>query len=451
MENINNEFTTQWWDTFLDTSKNLTKPTSIKNAFSGQTSTQLLEKTLTIFKSFDERAMFRVWVNDKQRDDLNKTLMNNPPQKNDTLESWTNRIFGKQKFGIIFNESESWNKELNIDIYKKVKPLLEKAGYPMMGMDLTIFIGNYGWTPLGIHIDYLGESVMHFHLGPTKKEMYLWDKKLYLNDLKGNLGEKRPEFFLDKATKFTINQGDIFYMPWGMPHIGKSDELSVGVSVWFNKPTKQKLISKITDNLNLEFINEKKTFFKEHDSFITNSEKIKTIDYQKNPLTNIFSELTNEFKKKDFLKETSFLELFKMATLDYQHSLKSSLNFSSPLFSSKEKKSPKIYNESLISMDNPYKIEWYHSDISSKLHLFIKGQKLMFNYSKDIIELVTRINQSKTCSVSELLQDLFIDFPKEVPLRIIELLYENDGISIKNIKRKKVRTPQLNNALITSK
>jgi len=130
----NKEFSDEWWDSFLESTENLTKPVALNNAFSNKTSSNILDKTLDVFKSYDESAVFRVWVNGEKRDDLKNTLMENPPLEDDTLESWTNRFFGKQKFGIIFNHSECWNKDFNVEIYEKLKPLLEKVGYPMMGM-----------------------------------------------------------------------------------------------------------------------------------------------------------------------------------------------------------------------------------------------------------------------------------------------------------------------------
>ncbi|SHI84368.1 hypothetical protein [Aquimarina spongiae] len=427
----NKEFSNEWWDNFLKSTENLTKPIALNNAFSSKTSSNILDKTLDVFKSYDESAVFRVWVNGEKRDDLKDTLMENPPLEDDTLESWTNRFFGKQKFGIIFNHSECWNKDFNVEIYEKLKPLLEKVGYPMMGMDITIFIGNYGWTPLGIHMDYVGESVIHLHLGSAKKEMYLWDKEVYINELGGKLGERRAEFYSHKAQKFDIEEGGIFFMPWGMPHIGKTDELSAAVTVWFNRPTKQKLLRTVTDNINSEYVAEK-SFVNQHQSYVVDSKPVETIDYQKDPLLDLYPELTKDVKSKDFLSKISFLDLLKMEIKDYQYSLKSSLNFSKSLKSKVAKEHVGMSKNSSISLDLPYKIEYYHSQISGKLHLFVKGQKLMINYSDDIIEMVRRLNTGKENTISDLLQDLFEEWPEELTFRLLEILYEKKGLLISN-------------------
>lgn len=451
MKNSSKEFSKEWWKEFLSATSNFTKPCSMNERFSDKTSDALLESTLSIFKDFDNSALFRIWVNGEKREDLHDVVMKNPPLEGDTLETWTNRIFGKQKFGIIFNEGERWSKEFNIDLYEKVKPLLEQLGYPMMGMDVTVFVGNYGWTPLGIHMDYLGESVLHFHMGPAQKNMYIWDKDEYMKDLKGKLGEKRPEFYVDKATKYEINKGGMFYMPWGHPHVGKTDELSAAISIWFNKPTKLKILNRVLNNVKSEYLGEQKTFIEEHLSFENDSQMIETIDYQKDPIADIFDDIIQDLDVKSSLEKFSFLDLLKMNTKDFQYALKSNLNFSYPINENAKNKDVKILEESFISLDNPYKIEWYHSDISNKLHLFIKGKKTMLIYHEDIVHIIEKLNEFKTYKVKDLIEGLFSNWPKEASLRIIEILYENHGLLIQNTEVNKELDTMPQNALITTK
>jgi len=280
-------------------------------------------------------------------------------------------------------------------------------------------------------MDYVGESVIHLHLGSAKKEMYLWDKEVYINELGGKLGERRAEFYSHKAQKFDIEEGGIFFMPWGMPHIGKTDELSAAVTVWFNRPTKQKLLRTVTDNINLEYVAEK-SFVNQHQSYVVDSKPVETLDYQKDPLLDLYPELTKDVKSKDFLSKISFLDLLKMEIKDYQYSLKSSLNFSKSLKGKVAKEHVGMSKNSSISLDLPYRIEYYHSQISGKLHLFVKGQKLMMNYSDDIIEMVRRLNASKGIKIADLLQGLFEEWPEELTFRLLEILYEKKGLLISN-------------------
>ena len=170
------------------------------------------------------------------------------------------------------------------------------------------------------------------------------------------------------------------------------------------------------------------SFVKEHESFVVDSKPVETFDYQKNPLLDIYPDLVKDIKSKDFLDEISFLDLLKMQTKDFQYSLKSSLNFSNSLAIKITKEPLKLSNQSLVSLDFPYKILFYHSQISGKLHLFVKGQKLMMNYSEDIIELINRLNTHEKIKVVDLLQDLFQEWPEELTHRLLEILYEKNGL-----------------------
>lgn len=63
------------------------------------------------------------------------------------------------------NNNEAFSEQLASRVLKMMSSLLKIAGLPPLGNEITVFIGNYGWTPLGIHKDHTGENVLHFHLG----------------------------------------------------------------------------------------------------------------------------------------------------------------------------------------------------------------------------------------------------------------------------------------------
>src|SRR5690606_11613554 len=113
---------------------------------------------------------------------------------------------------------------------------------------------NYGWTPLGIHQDHIGENVIHFHLGPANKTMYTWDEEKYkeLTNTKHNNFDIKP--LLKHSDEYEFSSGDIFYMPWNKFHIGKTDELSVGVTLWFNNPTKVRYFDKIMNTFYTSYV-----------------------------------------------------------------------------------------------------------------------------------------------------------------------------------------------------
>ncbi|UUZ49048.1 hypothetical protein LP420_00440 [Massilia sp. B-10] len=106
---------------------------------------------------------------------------------------------------------------------------------PSEGLLFTIFVGNYDSTPLGIHKDLPGKSVMHFHLGPGAKTMYCWDDEEYMaraGDAAQNNMDIVPH--LPYAQQHTFAEGDIYFMPENRFHLGTQDGLSMGIACWWN-------------------------------------------------------------------------------------------------------------------------------------------------------------------------------------------------------------------------
>jgi len=194
---------------------------------------EVLKNRLTM-KDIDNG--FRVYIDGiEQEDDYLNNLCSTPPREEENITTYTNRIFEK-KFGLIINGGERHSDLISNNIISAIQPLLELKGMPPLGLEITIFIGNYGWTPLGIHQDHRGENVIHFHLGPGNKKMYIWDEDKY-KELSGNKQNNTNIFpILPYAKEFDFGAGDIYYMPWNLFHIGRTDELSVGITLWFNNP-----------------------------------------------------------------------------------------------------------------------------------------------------------------------------------------------------------------------
>ena len=183
MKTNNDAFNTKWWDEFLAKNKNFTEPCVMKDCLD-QSYIDLLNNG--IVEMLQERYKvqhvdrgFRVYVEGvEQNSDFCKNLSLNPPKENENLSNYFGSIFDK-KFGMIINSGEKYSEIFADSLLIKLKPLIDHIGLPTSGLELTIFIGNYGWTPLGIHQDHKGENVLHFHLGPGEKTMYTWNEDKY--------------------------------------------------------------------------------------------------------------------------------------------------------------------------------------------------------------------------------------------------------------------------------
>lgn len=182
-----------------------------------------------------------------------QAIYDKSPSPNETFEEWAKESFGDKKFGMIINRGEKFSPQLAEMVSEKITPILEKIGIPRLGITFTIFIGNYGWTPIGIHTDGTGENVLHFHLGPGRKTMYVWSKEEYENKTTPieRINNTEIEKHIDYATEYDFGEGDLYFMPEGEYHIGRSNDLSMGLTLWFNNHSKNQLsrraIQVITD------------------------------------------------------------------------------------------------------------------------------------------------------------------------------------------------------------
>ncbi|UGU14448.1 hypothetical protein LS482_12125 [Sinomicrobium kalidii] len=411
------ELSSDWWDKFLEDTKNMTQPFHYNNVFDDHI--ELRHGVLEIFRKLRKGEYpFRVYIENKRRDDYNEILFENKPEEKEDIESWSKRIFAFQKFGIILNHGESYDRGLSLSILKYLKPLLDKVGYPVHGIDFTIFIGNYGWTPLGIHTDNTGENVMHFHLGPGEKTMYIWDTEEF-KEQGGRSNDQRIDKFLPHAKhKMTFGPGGIFFMPWNFHHIGQSEELSVGLSVWLNRPRRDDLISKVFEEIHKEYTIKEAIRGKED----TN---IPIIDLKRNLLKNDVLE-TVLINVNNDIKEMTVSKLIETSVRDYQYSLKSNLGYAISLKEQINNKS-ELTLDSYIKLDYPFDILYYTPD-KERIKIFIKGKKIEMVYHSDIKTLINRINTAQKYKTSDLLSGLFVEWPEGAGLRILELIYEKEGI-----------------------
>ena len=173
----------------------------------------------------------RLFIKDKLSTDVFKTMMlNNKPKSEETVEDWAYRIFKDQPFAIVINEAEAVDDKLSRKLVPFLDEFLSKYGYPVGGLELGVFIGNYGYTPFGVHHDREIEGFFHFFLGPNTKRMYYWTEEEYLKANGGSLEfNKDPVSILESASTFELKPGDLFYMPGNGFHIGDSPKLSIAV------------------------------------------------------------------------------------------------------------------------------------------------------------------------------------------------------------------------------
>ncbi|WP_118985854.1 cupin domain-containing protein [Photorhabdus sp. CRCIA-P01] len=185
-----------------------------------------------------ERAiggLFRVYIDGMLSPQYENEVLFNQPNVGETFKECVSRATGGRKFGIIVNGAEQWSDQLARMGARIFAPIVEAQGTWRSTVEVTLFIGNYGYTPFGIHIDDPYTSVIHFHTGPTAKEMTLFSREEFhrLNGERKNCFQ--PDRLVPYGKTFVIEAGDVFLLPPHWYHIGNTDGFSIGVAFAVSK------------------------------------------------------------------------------------------------------------------------------------------------------------------------------------------------------------------------
>lgn len=412
-------FSSNWWeDTFLKGTETLTKTSVFKDCISKDETTLMREEIMSILRLLCELQTtqfgFRVYVEGKQL--LKKemqALFDTPPKIGESITEWSTRIFGDKKFGMIINRGEKLNNELAIRMAHKISPLLEQVGTPLLGVNFTIFIGNYGWTPLGIHTDAPGESVTHFHLGPGDKTMYTWNKEEY-EELAGDkkYNNKDVEKFLPYANVHPFKEGDLYYMPSNEFHIGRSDELSIGLTLWLNNHQKKDLAKKLMNVVLDQYLEENED----------------TMSPDKNPLEDLSAaeQALALIKLPEDIKNLPFNEVMENVFKDYRYSLYSNSGYWTRPFP-KEDETKYTLEDSFVLV-KPFVMKYVETLDRKNIYIYVRGTKVVLNNHACIKTLIETINKGEVMTIKEAFAILDSEWDDNIGFYIINLLDTHNGI-----------------------
>ncbi len=230
------------WKQLLNDTNQLKKPNSAKQLVSKNDIEELQPLLIDVLNGFlakeDIHIGLKIYINHQLRNDYIEKLVTNPPRKGTPLEDWSKEIFGDQKFGMILIGLEQYSNAFAEKAATIVKPLLENAGMPLNGLSFLFFMGNYGFTPFGIHKEATGEEGILFHLGPGTKQFYTWDDPKYNNI------EHNTEVFhnvldmIPDAEEYELQPGDAMFIPHYVYHIANTSEFSSSFVLDYINPPK---------------------------------------------------------------------------------------------------------------------------------------------------------------------------------------------------------------------
>lgn len=286
------------WKELYEKSAQLTKPTNAKGILLNGTIEDMKKLLVEVLRGFLNKKELhigmKVYINNNLRNDLIEHLAANPPELNQSLEEWGELMFKKDKYGIILIGIEQYSNSFATKAAKIVRPLLEKAGMPLNGLSFLFFMGNYGFTPFGIHKEATGEDGVLFHLGPGSKQFYTWDSPKY-NNIKHNtevfhdIEEKIPEGQL-----YDLSPGDAMFIPHYVYHVANTPEFSSSFVLDYINPPKQEF----QRSLSKLFIDEKFETREAYQNPISFNHNLSVIDDEFIGVEEIKEKLAITFKRK---------------------------------------------------------------------------------------------------------------------------------------------------------
>ena len=414
---MNNIGTSEWWDSFLQDTDNLNKTHLFKGCLNGQTESlnHCILDTLTHLANKEGKSRLRVWVDGEINKETRQSIKSTPPQSGDDFLRWANRCFGNKKFGIILNACQNYSDELSRTFAEIFSPLIDKLGIPYAGLDLTFFLGNYGYTPIGLHQDPEGHKVIHFHLGPGNKEMYLIAPEVYEKEFPEPQNRTiNYDEILPYATKYVIQPGDIFFMSSGQYHVGKSDEISAAITIWHREPSVNELQTEINSRL-LD-----KIFSGEKKGIVPASNKFEGVQQILNELKPIIS-FDEEYKNLSV--EGAFYGLIK----DYDLELKSNAFMAGKVIPAND--SCAIHKSMLVKGNAPFSI-YYKLVSEDYVAFFIRGHRLLFPSNEGFGPFINQLNRWEETQVSKLIEPLLEEWEEEVAIELCELLLKYKAIEV---------------------
>ncbi len=164
-----------------------------------------------------------------------------PVAADEDLEGYASRISGRlrgQRFALIIEHIQAHAPE----IWERFRHFLRglDGAVPVAGVNrkATVFIGDYGMTPSGLHV---GTSGNFKFVVSGRKRVRLWPNEFF-RGRKGVNHTKRIEPFLGDATTIEGEPGDVIYWPSDQWHVGEAiggPAVSVSLAIFVHSRARQ--------------------------------------------------------------------------------------------------------------------------------------------------------------------------------------------------------------------
>lgn len=329
-----------------------------------------------------------------------KRVMDNPPAEGETVSQWANRLFGDKRFGLVVNSAERYNDKLTGKIAAWFEDVLDISGFPVGGLEMVFFIGNYGFTPFGVHLDRDQATVFHFNLGPGHKTGFVWTKDEYVSLTGSTDFHFKPEDIIDQAAAHEFGPGDIYAMPSQTYHIARCDELTVDVAVALVRMSTHQLADKLVSAFRDDLL---KT---EDDIAIP-------------PIVNWDEDLPSSYTQVESRLAMRSLSNGQFGQ-EYLARLRSNGGFNAP--PGPRSMDQHIVPKGQIQATQPYQMHAFNSH--DRTLLFARGYKLNLVAAPALSELISSLNTGVSLEFDEAIKTLSRDYEPSTAKALLRRLIE---------------------------
>ena len=368
------------WAELVEKSQGLKVPAMVSGLNTVVDCEYYLDLLKSVVISFAEKndpfSGLKIFLKGQQDNAQNERLMNLPPNKNESLKDWGNRFFNGEPHGLILNFLENYNNDIVQKMAKTAAPLLSSQGYPLSGLSMLFFMGDYGFTPFGVHKGSPGEDGFLFHLGPAEKTFYFWDTDEYNALTNHSPVYKDTKKILHAAKSYQLKPGDVMYIPNDVYHVANTEEFSASLVLDYRRPSTTHLKRLLVEKL-------------EFDS--------KNGDW----LSPISANRFGSDNRRELIDQLGFNKDLENVLQEHLLSLKGNGGFLSPAIKSVTKTKPSL------RLKEPFKIQYILSD--THIELFVRGHQLRITRNDRLIEFINQLNSGDLSRLDSLNNEMAFD------------------------------------------
>ncbi|NXY97863.1 hypothetical protein HYE82_26515 [Streptomyces sp. BR123] len=154
---------------------------------------------------------------------LTKRFLGTPLGPGESAVDWLARTADSREECLAVNDIASWSLPLAEWVAALLREIVAEGIHELpSGTDVYTFVADSGWTPFGIHKD--SEPSLIFHLGPSPKEVWVWqDNPFDDSGITPSPSFGRITFdiepHLETAERFLLRPGDFLCIPQDTYHV----------------------------------------------------------------------------------------------------------------------------------------------------------------------------------------------------------------------------------------